>query len=240
MNKVNLYNLWRADVPRARSAKQTMFQQKWAARAALRAYHGEHIPEKKWNRLFSRRLAAAVDIPPTYLARYDGSEQSAGRGSGRNTGEVVRAWMAGRAKAVAGHLEAAARARDRDRSRKAGRRDDADGDLAESEAEGVLFGEAAQQTDGLSEGQKIAGELVQRPFSSLPPDMINTTPYMAMTFAPMERRLDIAVFRALFASSARQARQLIKHGRVMVNGKKVSSTPFPPRSPPPPLQISQR
>jgi ribosomal protein S4 len=46
-------------------------------------------------------------------------------------------------------------------------------------------------------------------------------PYMNMTFAPMERRLDTAVFRALFASSARQARQFVVHGSVKVNGKKV-------------------
>ena len=48
------------------------------------------------------------------------------------------------------------------------------------------------------------------------------TPYMQMTFAPMERRLDIAVFRAMFASSARQARQFCVHGAVKVNGKVVS------------------
>jgi ribosomal protein S4 len=48
-----------------------------------------------------------------------------------------------------------------------------------------------------------------------------TTPYMNMAFAPMERRLDIAVFRAMFASSARQARQFCVHGAVKVNGKVV-------------------
>lgn len=50
------------------------------------------------------------------------------------------------------------------------------------------------------------------------------TPYMQMAFAPMERRLDIAVFRALFASSARQARQFCVHGAVRVNGKRVRLT----------------
>ena len=48
------------------------------------------------------------------------------------------------------------------------------------------------------------------------------TPYMQMTFAPLERRLDTAIFRALFASSARQARQFVIHGAVRVNGKKVN------------------
>ncbi|ERF76971.1 hypothetical protein EPUS_02684 [Endocarpon pusillum Z07020] len=46
-------------------------------------------------------------------------------------------------------------------------------------------------------------------------------PYMQMTFAPLERRLDTAIFRALFASSARQARQFVVHGAVKVNGKKM-------------------
>ncbi|KAF8242136.1 alpha-L RNA-binding motif-containing protein [Wilcoxina mikolae CBS 423.85] len=46
-------------------------------------------------------------------------------------------------------------------------------------------------------------------------------PYMNQTFAPMERRLDMAVFRAMFASSALQARQFVIHGFVKVNGKKM-------------------
>ena len=47
------------------------------------------------------------------------------------------------------------------------------------------------------------------------------TPYMNMVYAPLERRLDTAIFRALFASSTRQARQFVVHGDVKVNGKKV-------------------
>jgi ribosomal protein S4 len=50
------------------------------------------------------------------------------------------------------------------------------------------------------------------------------TPYTQMTFAPMERRLDVAIFRAMLASSARQARQFVVHGAVTVNGKKVLDT----------------
>lgn len=46
-------------------------------------------------------------------------------------------------------------------------------------------------------------------------------PYTHMAFAPLERRLDVAIFRALFASSARQARQFVIHGAVTVNGQKV-------------------
>ena len=48
-------------------------------------------------------------------------------------------------------------------------------------------------------------------------------PYMNMTYAATERRLDTAIFRALFASSTRQARQFVVHGYVKVNGKQVSS-----------------
>lgn len=47
------------------------------------------------------------------------------------------------------------------------------------------------------------------------------TPYMQMAYHPTERRLDTAIFRALFASSTRQARQFVVHGQVKVNGKKV-------------------
>ena len=47
------------------------------------------------------------------------------------------------------------------------------------------------------------------------------TPYMQMTYFPLERRLDSAIFRALFASSVRQAKQFVVHGLVKVNGKKV-------------------
>lgn len=49
------------------------------------------------------------------------------------------------------------------------------------------------------------------------------TPYMQMVYHPTERRLDTAIFRALFASSTRQARQFVVHGQVKVNGKKVNN-----------------
>ena len=49
------------------------------------------------------------------------------------------------------------------------------------------------------------------------------TPYTQMVFHPLERRLDTAIFRALFASSTRMARQFVVHGHVKVNGKVVSS-----------------
>ena len=50
---------------------------------------------------------------------------------------------------------------------------------------------------------------------------LEPTPYMNMVYAATERRLDTAIFRALFASSTRQARQFVVHGNVKVNGKKM-------------------
>lgn len=128
---------------------ETFFQQKWRAKGMLRAYHGEHVVERKWERMFSRRLLGVADMDPAYMAHHDGAELAAGRGSGR---------------------------------------DDARPRWANAKVESRVL-----------------------------------TPYMQMAFAPMERRLDIAVFRAMFASSARQARQMCVHGKVKVNGRVVSS-----------------
>ncbi|KAI0446782.1 alpha-L RNA-binding motif-containing protein [Xylaria telfairii] len=149
-NKYNLYNIARTRDPRiGRGDLSTFFQQKWQAKGMLRTYHGEHIVERKWERMFSRRLLSVTDMDTKYMAKYDGSELAAGRGSGK---DEKPQW-------------------DRTRS-----------------------------------------------------ETRTMTPYMQMTFAPMERRLDIAVFRAMFASSARQARQFCVHGAVKVNGKVV---PYP-------------
>lgn len=155
-NKYNLYNLSALRTPYL--MPKTFFQQKWVAKSLTRGYHGEHIKENKWERMFSRRLLSVVNMNPWYMAKHNGSEQAAGRGSG-------------------------------------------------------LVG-------------------VKRPIMN-PGNMRAPTPYMQMTFAPMERRLDIAIFRAMFASSARQARQFVVHGFVTVNGKKVRGgfTPVVPNSP---------
>ncbi|KAL7915683.1 putative 30S ribosomal subunit S4 [Trichoderma velutinum] len=172
-NKYNLYNLYRQTgrEPQIRGTP-TFFQQKWAAKAKTRSYHGEHIPEKKWVRLFSRRLLSAVDMPPEYLAAHDGSEQAAGRGSGLTTSNVTAETFS---------KVPALSTQERSRRR-------------------PLFGDV--------------NKLLSDQFN-------NMTPYMQMTYAPLERRLDTAVFRALFASSVRQARQFVIHGAVTVNGKKM-------------------
>lgn len=99
--------------------------------------------------MFRRRLKGVVPMDPTYMAINDGTQESAGRGSGLSLTDEVR--------------------------------------------------------------QQSGRDKIQ-----------NQMPYMNMTFAPLERRLDTAIFRALFASSTRQARQFVVHGAVKVNGKKVS------------------
>lgn len=149
MNKYNFYNLGRMKTDSMRT--KTYFQQKWKSKAATRAYHGEVIKEKKWERMFQSRIRSVVPMNARYLASWDGSEQAAGRGSG-----------------------------------------------------------ATESAQTMRDRMKIAHK---------------PTPYMAMTYAPSERRLDTAIFRALFASSARQARQFVIHGSVKVNGKKVGRTP---------------
>jgi len=128
------------------TASRTYFQQKWTAKASTRAYHGEQIKEKQWQRMFDRRTPTVVPMDPKALADDDGSKFSAGRGMGKE----------------------------------------------------------------LPPGQRSR--------------KVEQFPYMQMVYHPTERRLDTAVFRALFASSARQARQYVTHGHVQVNGKRVWMT----------------
>ncbi|KAH7384785.1 hypothetical protein BKA64DRAFT_149172 [Cadophora sp. MPI-SDFR-AT-0126] len=147
-NKYNLYNLTR--LKPINTAFFTFYQQKWKAKSMSRAYHGEQIREKQWQRMFTPKLNAVVPMDYRYLAEHDGSEHAAGRGSG---------------------LE-----------------------------------------------QPVNPNKVQFNLGK------KHIPYMHMTYAPIEKRLDMAIFRALFASSAKQARQFVTHGKVKVNGKKM---PYP-------------
>ncbi|KAH3683649.1 hypothetical protein WICPIJ_005377 [Wickerhamomyces pijperi] len=53
-----------------------------------------------------------------------------------------------------------------------------------------------------------------------------TTPLPLQTYAVLEKRLDFALFRAMFASSIRQARQFILQGAVTVNGINIKQPGF--------------
>ncbi|CUS08169.1 unnamed protein product [Tuber aestivum] len=139
-SKYVLYNMSRAPQPRIPSQK-TFFQQKWAAKAEVRHYHGEHLTNRQWQNIFRHTMKASVPMQNVRLALHNGSEMAMGRGSGL-------------------------------------------------------------------QGDEGYGR-------------VKTVPYMSQLFWPMERRLDMAVHRAMFASSARQARQFVVHGFVKVNGKKM-------------------
>ncbi len=52
-----------------------------------------------------------------------------------------------------------------------------------------------------------------------------TAPVGTMLYREIERRLDVLVFRACFAESVWQARQMVVHRKVKVNGLVVSGRP---------------
>lgn len=56
------------------------------------------------------------------------------------------------------------------------------------------------------------------------------TPMPLQTFATLEKRLEFALFRSMFASSVRQAREFIKNGHVKVNGVTIKHSAFPLKS----------
>lgn len=182
-NKYNFYNLTRIQLRSGRFSR-TFYQQKWTAKSNTRAYHGPHIRERDWARMFDRRLQGTVELDPRYLAQYDGTEQSAGRGSGKIGVSSDETALPPSAARFATHERA--------------RLDDAMWTSAE----------------GGKERRMDKGMLLSEPVRRI-------TPYMQMTFAPMERRLDVAIFRAMFASSTLQARQFCVHGAVTVNGKRM-------------------
>ncbi|KAI5948922.1 hypothetical protein KGF57_005115 [Candida theae] len=128
MNRLNLFNLQRK-VPLNYVGK-TLYQQKWAAKAETRAYHGEHLKEKRFKKvLFEPELK-------TY-----------------------------------------------------------------------------SQLDASLKSQEVA-----------------PTPITLQTYATLEKRLEFALFRSMFASSIRQSRQYIMGGYVKVNGVVIKHPSFPLKS----------
>ena len=117
-NKYNLFNLYKKGGVDLKS--KSLYQQKWTAKQETRAYHGEHLTEKRWQTVFKPKLDSVAQLD-----------------------------------------------------------------------------------------------------ASLRGGEIKETPFLLQTFAVLEKRLDFALFRAMFASSVRQARQFILHGNVRVNGVKI-------------------
>ncbi|KAM0321818.1 hypothetical protein ACHAQA_009915 [Verticillium albo-atrum] len=189
-----MYNLARIEIRRLRYQK-TFFQQKWAAKSLTRGYHGGTMREGDWERMFSRRLLGTVDISPEYLARYDGSEQAAGRGSGkqRDPNDLTPAVSADQYSQFLQFRQ---------------RRDQREADDPPRYSNHVNIGRIRRGDDMWIKTNDVAK---------------NMTPYMQMTYAPLERRLEVAIFRAMFASSTLQARQFCIHGAVKVNGQPMRS-----------------
>ncbi|GEQ69360.1 hypothetical protein JCM33374_g3031 [Metschnikowia sp. JCM 33374] len=59
---------------------------------------------------------------------------------------------------------------------------------------------------------------------------VSPTPMSLQTFAVLEKRLEFALFRSMFASSVRQAREFIISGSVQVNGVVIRHPAFPLKS----------
>lgn len=148
----NLYNLWQRTVgPKSEpitlrdSGSKTIFQERWLSKSVVRAYHGDYIKERSFQRWY---LPDTIpDVRP------------------------LRAIKRGDDKAS---LEEYARRKSR-----------------------------SERTDE---------EIAQK---GLPP-------VGSLMFGEVERRIDTLVFRACFAESIYEARRLVVHGDVMLNGIKVS------------------
>ena len=195
MKKENLYNLSRLKTQLTQD--RTFFQQKWTAKSITRGYHAEHVREGQWVRMFSRRPPAVVPMNPQYLAAHDGSDEASGRGSGR---ERIPAWLEEEKIEEAIQLEEPAA---RERALEEGKSWD------QKDRENWRKSRLKQTT-----------QLIRARYGGVERG-VQSIPYMQMVYYPLERRLDMAVYRALFASSARQARQFVCHGGVKVNGQTV-------------------
>ncbi|TFY80865.1 hypothetical protein EWM64_g3146 [Hericium alpestre] len=147
-SKHNLYNLWRRSLGELRKetdftrTQATLFQQRWAAKALVRAYHGDFINEKIFKRWYLP--STLPDVRPRRVQASADSE--------------VSKW-----------------ARPRASDREARRQEEDSKELA---------------------------------------------PVGSLMFAEIERRIDVIIFRSCLASSVYEARRLVVHGDVLLNGKK--------------------
>ncbi|KAH9944669.1 hypothetical protein B0H21DRAFT_809843 [Amylocystis lapponica] len=146
----NLYNLWR----RSLGAKvqdtvftvttKSLYQQRWAAKALLRAYHGDYINEKTFKRWY---LPSTL---PDVRSQVDKGKDLA----------ALNKW--------------ALRVQTADKEKKR---------IEEEQRKGLA-------------------------------------PVGSLMFREVERRIDVIIFRACLAHSVYEARRLVIHGDVLLNGKK--------------------
>ncbi|KZT06646.1 alpha-L RNA-binding motif-containing protein [Laetiporus sulphureus 93-53] len=146
----NLYNLWqRSFGGKTReidfsNTHKSLFQQRWIAKALLRAYHGDYIPEKVFKRWYLPEMLPDVRSHVAKSANL----------------AALNKWA---------HRDMA----------------------AEKEVKRIEL----EQAKGLA-------------------------PVGSLMFREVERRIDVLVFRCCFAHSVYEARRLIIHGEVMLNGQK--------------------
>jgi ribosomal protein S4 len=154
----NLYNLWRrttpstdksADITFTRTS-DTLFQQRWRAKAVVRAYHGDFINEKTFKRWYLP--STLPDVRPRQRALEDSNASV-----------------------------------------------EAKKDLAFA-----MRGESVAREERRKEEEEEKG----------------LAPVGSLMFAEVERRIDVFIFRACLAHSVYEARRLVIHGDVMLNGKK--------------------
>ena len=151
-NPKNLYNLWRRSLGAKVSATdytrttKTLFQQRWAAKQLVRAYHGDYINEKTFKRWY-----LPANLPDVRLAASAGDDSM-----------LLTKW-ANRAS--------------------------------------VVEKEIKRREEEASKGLAPVGSLM---------------------FSEVERRIDVVIFRSCLAHSVYEARRMVVHGNVLLNGQKVS------------------
>ncbi|KAL4063464.1 hypothetical protein V8B97DRAFT_1863940 [Scleroderma yunnanense] len=145
----NLFNLWQrsvgGQVVTFNSTNKTLFQQRWKAKALMRAYHGDFINEKIFKRWYLP--ATLPDVRPRNRTPLDDT--------------LALDDYAGRSE----QLERAIRRKEEE-------------------------------------------------------DRKGLAPVGSLMMAEVERRIDVFVFRCCFAHSVYEARRLVIHGHVLLNGRK--------------------
>ncbi|KAF8598868.1 alpha-L RNA-binding motif-containing protein, partial [Ceratobasidium sp. AG-I] len=140
---VNLWSIWNRSIGPGTSgvkftkSSKTLFQQRWAAKRFIRAYHGDYIAETRFQRWY---------LPETLPNTRPSTSTPA---------------------------------------------------------------------PAASSVQEYAG---RKRLGQVRPDQ--PTPVTSLMLVEVERRIDVFLFRCCFATSAWQARQLVVHGKVKLNGKK--------------------
>ncbi|KAG6331778.1 hypothetical protein ID866_7310 [Astraeus odoratus] len=145
----NLFNLWQRSlgdkVVKFNNTNKTLFQQRWTAKALMRAYHGDFINEKIFKRWYLP--ATLPDVRP----------------------------------------------RNRTSARDALALDDYAG--RNEQLERAIRRKEEEDKKGLA-------------------------PVGSLTMAEVERRIDVFIFRCCFAHSVYEARRMVIHGHVLLNGRK--------------------